>query len=111
MDMTPAHVITVLSIFVGFHLLALPLFVWALRHKQFSGAEQKLWSLDDVPETTAAPPAQLPVNARRARWMVGTLATLAVAMLGSILLVLGVALHGTAQATGHPITGSCPFKF
>lgn len=111
MDMTPAHIITVLCIFTGFHLLALPLFIWALRHKQFSGAEQKLWSLDEVPETTEAPPMRLPVSSRRARWMVGTLGTLAVAMLGSILLVLGVALHGTAQATSHPTTGTCPFKF
>ena len=80
MDMTPAHIITVLCIFTGFHLLALPLFVWAVRHRQFSGPEQKLWSLEEAPETTAAPPAHLPVNSRRARWMVGTLGTLAVAM-------------------------------
>ncbi len=111
MDMTPAHVITVLSIFIGFHILALPLFVWALRHRQFSGAEQRAWSLDEVQETTTAPAAKSTLNTRQSRWMVGTLSTLAIAMLGSIVLVLGVALHGTAPAVTHPTTGSCPFKF
>ena len=111
MDMTPAHMITVLGIFIGFHILALPLFFWALRHKQFSGAEQKAWSLDEVQETTTAPPAKSTLNSRQSRWMVGTLGTLAIAMLGSIVLVLGVALHGTSPAVTHPTTGSCPFKF
>lgn len=107
MEMTPIQIITVCGIFVGFHLLALPAFVWALRSRQFSGAEQKSWSLEDAAESPAAPPAILPISAARARWMRATLATLAALMLGSILLILGTALH----ATGHPATGTCPFKF
>jgi len=50
-------------------------------------------------------PAMSPTNARRARWMLGILGTMAVIMLSSILLVMFVALNATA----HPATGKCPF--
>ncbi len=104
MDLNPLQTIALLSIFIGLHVLALPAFLWALRSRQFSGHEQQVWTLDDG-EAPAAPPAAVTVSARRARWMVGTLATLAAAMLGTVVLTLVLALYGSA----HPATGKCPF--
>jgi len=104
MDLTSTQMITLGLIFVGLHVVALPPFVWALRRGQFRGREQSEWRLDD-PESPAAPPALSPVTARRARWMLGVLGALAVLMLGSVFLVIFVALHATA----HPATGKCPF--
>lgn len=109
MDFNPTQLVTLLGVFVGIHVLALPALAWAFRSRQFSGAEQKLWSLDDVAETPAAPAAVLPASPGRARLMLTVLATMAVAMLGSVLLVLFTALH--AGAAAHPTTGTCPFKF
>jgi len=104
MDLNPLQTIALISVFIGLHLLALPIFLWALRSRQFSGHEQRAWTLDDG-EAPMAPPAVVAVSARRARWMVGTLATLAVAMLGTVVMTLVLALYGSA----HPATGKCPF--
>ncbi len=104
MDLSPLQLTALCSVFVGLHLIALPPFLWALRHRQFSGREQKEWPLDD-PEAPLAPPAMTSVNARRARWMLGVLGFLAVTMLASVFLVMFMAL----QATAHPATGKCPF--
>ena len=104
MEPNPLQFTTLCIIFVGLHVLAVPAFVWALRQGQFRGREQIEWHLDDV-ESPSAPPAQVVVTARRARWMVGILGTLAVLMLASVFLVMFVALNATA----HPATGKCPF--
>jgi len=104
MDTTPTQFIALCAIFIGLHVIALPAFVWALRRGQFRGREQVEWHLDDT-EAPAAPPALAPVTARRARWMLGVLGTLAVLMLASVFLVMFVAL----SATAHPATGKCPF--
>ena len=84
--------------------VALPAFVWALRRGQFRGKEQIEWHLDDT-EALVAPPNLSPLNVRRTHWMLGILSTLAVLMLGSVFLVMFMAL----QATAHPATGKCPF--
>ena len=104
MDLSPLQLTALCSVFVGLHLIALPPFLWALRHRQFTGREQREWHLDDA-EAPAAPPATMPVNARRAKWMLGVLGVVALTMLASVFLVLFVAL----QATAHPATGKCPF--
>lgn len=104
MEPNPLQFTALCVIFIGFHVVALPAFVWALRRGQFRGKEQIEWHLED-PETDAALPAMTPLNARRARWMVGVLGTLGVLMLASVFLVMFVALY----STGHPATGKCPF--
>ncbi len=104
MEMNPTQLTTLCFVFVGLHLLAVPAFVWALRGRQFSGRQQSEWHLDD-PETSSVVPVTDPISARRARWMLGVLGTMAVTMLASVLLIMFVALHATA----HPATGKCPF--
>lgn len=104
MDLSPTQFTTLCGIFIGLHVIALPSFVWAVRRGQFRGREQREWHLDDA-ETFDAPPVMTPSNVRRARWMLGILGTLAVIMLGSVILVMFVAI----QATAHPTTGKCPF--
>lgn len=104
MDPSPTQFTALCVIFIGLHVIALPAFVWALRRGQFRGREQAEWHLDD-PESPAAPPATTPITGRRAHWMLGILGTLAVLMLGSVFLIMFVALHATA----HPATGKCPF--
>lgn len=104
MDLTSAQITTLCAVFIGFHLLALPPFLWAMRHKQFRGHEQAEWHLDDA-EAPAAPPAQIPVSPTRARWMAGTLITLAVLMASSTILTTVYALY----ASSHPSSGKCPF--
>lgn len=104
MTPSPIQFTTLCAIFIGLHVIALPAFVWALRRGQFRGREQSEWHLDD-PEALAAPPVLTPASARRARWMLGILGTLALLMLTSVFLVMFVALYATA----HPATGKCPF--
>lgn len=104
MDLSPLQLTALCSVFVGLHLIALPPFLWALRHRQFSGRQQREWPLDDT-ESPAALPAMTPRNVRRARWMLGILGVLALTMLASVFLVMFVAL----QATAHPASGKCPF--
>lgn len=104
MDPSPIQFTALCALFIGLHVIALPAFVWALRRGQFRGREQVEWRLDDL-EAPAAPPAMLPLTARRARWMLTILGALAVLMLASVFLVMFVALYATA----HPATGKCPF--
>jgi hypothetical protein len=105
-DFNPHQLITLCAVFIGFHVLAVPSFLWAMRHRQFTGREQKEWNLDtDVsPEAPVLPlrPGPLPA---KARVMLGILSVLAVMLLGSVLLVLFTALHAAA----HPATGVSPF--
>ena len=105
-DFSPFQLITLCFVFIGFHLLAVPAFLWAMRHRQFSGHEQKEWNLDSgvSPETPIAPAVTAPMPAR-ARVMLSILGAMGVAMLASIFLVLFTALHATA----HPAVGKCPF--
>ena len=104
MEPNPPQFTALCIIFAGLHVLALPAFVWALRRGQFRGREQIEWHLDDA-ESPSAPPASVTVTARRSRWMLGILGTLAVLMMASVFLVMFVALNATA----HPATGKCPF--
>ena len=105
-DFNPLQLITLCCVFIGFHLVAVPAFLWAIRHRQFSGREQKEWNLDTgaAPETPL-PPVQTGPMPTKARVMLSILSVFAVAMLASILLVLFTALNATA----HPATGKCPF--
>ena len=104
-DFSPHQLIVLCSVFIGIHLVALPSFLWAMRHRQFSGREQKEWNLDnDVsPEApiAALPPAPLPA---KARLLLGVLSIFALSMLGSVLLVVFTALHAAA----HPAAGVIP---
>jgi len=104
--LTPDQLTTLCAVFFGFHILALPLFFWALRDRQFSGAEQRVWSLDDQ-ETLSITQASKPPDPKRVRWMLSILMTFGTLMLSSILLMMVIALHATA----HPgsATGKCPF--
>jgi len=104
MDLDPTQFTTLLAIFIGIHVVALPSFVWAVRRGQFRGREQREWYIDES-ESASGPPVMSPENARRARWMLGILGGMAAIMLSSIFLVMFVALHATA----HPATGKCPF--
>ncbi len=77
-----------------------------MRHRQFTGREQKEWNLDSdaSPEmpTAALPPAPLPP---KARLLLGILSVFALSMLASVVLVLYTALHAAA----HPASGPNPF--
>ena len=105
-DFNPHQLIVLCSVFIGIHLVALPSFFWAMRHRQFSGREQKEWNLDNdaSPEAPIAPllPALLPA---KARLLLGVLSILAVSMLASVALVLFVATHAAA----HPAAGPSPY--
>ncbi len=102
--LNPAQLTALCIIFVVFHLIAVPPFVWAMRRGQFRGAEQAEWTLDD-PESPLAVPVTMPLTPRRARWMLGALITLGVLMLSSIILTLVFAM----SAPAHPTVGKCPF--
>ena len=105
-DFNPTQLITLCAVFIGFHVLALPLFIWAMRRRQFAGPEQKEWNLDAhvAPDAPIAPlpPAPLP---KRARVMLGILGVFAAGMIASIFLVLYVAMHAAA----HAAAGTRPF--
>ena len=104
-SLNPAQITTLCVVFFGFHLLAVPAFWWAMRHRQFSGAEQRVWSLDDG--ETAPPVPAAPTDTRRVRWLLGTLMALGMLMLSAIALTMLMAFH----APTHPIAagGKCPF--
>lgn len=59
--LNPAQLTALCIIFVVFHLIAVPPFVWAMRRGQFRGAEQAEWTLDD-PESPLAVPVTMPLN-------------------------------------------------
>lgn len=105
-NFNPTQMITLCLIFVGFHALALPPFLWAMRHRQFAGREQKEWNLDSgmSPEMPIADAPAMPLSPK-ARVLLGILSVVAVTMLASIFLTVFVAMHATA----HPATGKCPF--
>ena len=104
--LNPSQLTTLCIVFVAFHVLALPAFYWAMRHKQFSGAEQRSWSLNDS-EWQPTRQETAPVNARKVRLMMAVLLTFGVMMFSSIVLTMVIALH----APSHPIAagGKCPF--
>jgi len=104
-SLNPSQLTTLCVVFVAFHLLALPAFFWAMRHRQFSGAEQRVWSLEEEGTVPFAPTA--PPDARRVRWMLAVLLTLGTLMLSSIVVTMAMALHAPA----HPVSsvGKCPF--
>ncbi|MGI4790514.1 MAG: hypothetical protein ACRYFS_16885 [Janthinobacterium lividum] len=107
-DFNPSQLITLCAVFIGFHVLAVPAFLWAMRHRQFSGREQKEWNLEHnaAPEmpVVSLPCASGPMPVK-ARLMFGILGVLGIGMLGSIFLILFTALHAAA----HPATGQSPF--
>ena len=105
-DFTPAQLITLCAVFIGIHVLAVPAFLWAMRHRQFSGREQKEWNINaDRPQVPTAPlsagSAPLPV---RARVMLGVLSVFALAMIASVFFVI----YASMQAAAHPAVGG-PF--
>jgi len=103
--LNPSQLTTLCIVFVAFHLLALPAFYWAVRHKQFSGSEQREWSLDG--SDAAFSDNTRPISARKARAMMAVLMTFGVLTVFSIALTLIVALHAPAHAAA---SGSkCPF--
>ena len=100
----PTQIIALCGVFVVFHLIALPPFLWAMSRGQFRGKEQWEWTLDDA-EAPDAIPAMTPMTPRRARWMLAVLATLGMLTLSSIVLTLVFAM----SAPAHPAVGKCPF--
>lgn len=104
-DFNPHQLITLCAVFIGFHVLAVPSFLWAMRHRQFAGREQKEWNLEaESPEAPTLPARAVPMPAK-ARVMLGILSLLAVIMLGAVVLTLVVAL----SAAAHPATGTPQF--
>jgi len=105
-DFNPTQLITLCAVFIGFHLLALPFFIWGMRRRQFAGREQKEWNLDSfaAPDAPVDPLKPAPLTPK-ARIMLGILGVFATGMLASVLLVLYVAMHATA----HAATGKSPF--
>ncbi len=104
-DFSPHQMITLCLVFVGIHVIAVPSFLWAMKHRQFVGREQKEWNLEaESPEAPLLPlgPAPLPT---KARVMLGILSILAVLMLGAVVFTLVVALHAVA----HPAAASPQF--
>jgi len=102
----PTQLTILCLVFVGFHVLALPLFIWAMRRRQFVGREQKEWNLDGdhAPDTPVTPLPPAPIN-KKARIMLAILGVFATGMIGSIFLVLYIAMHVAA----HPVVGKSPF--
>lgn len=102
----PTQLITLCFVFVGFHVLALPLFIWAMRRRQFAGREQKEWNLDEdrAPDAPVVPLPPARIN-KQAQIMLAILGAFATGMIGSIFLILYTALHAPA----HPIVGKSPF--
>ncbi len=105
-DFNPSQLITLCAVFIGFHVLALPAFVWGMRRRQFAGREQKEWNLDEAasPDVPLAPLASAPLT-QRARVMLGILGVFAATMLASVALTLYVAMHAVA----HAAVGQSPY--
>ena len=104
-DFNPRQLITLCAVFIGFHVLAVPSFLWAMRHRQFAGREQKEWNLNaEAPEAPILP-AQAARISPKGRVMLGILSVLAVLMLGAVVLTLVVAMNAAA----HPATGAPQF--
>ena len=104
-DFNPHQMIALCAVFIGFHVLAVPSFLWAMRHRQFAGREQKEWNLEaEAPEAPVLPAQSAPLPAK-ARVMLGILSVLAVLMLSAVVLTLVVALHAAA----HPAAAAPQF--
>lgn len=104
-DFNPRQLITLCAVFIGFHVLAVPSFLWAMRHRQFAGREQKEWNLEaESPEAPIVPlrPAPLPL---KARVLLSILGVMAVMMLAAVAFTVIVALNATA----HPAAGAPQF--
>ena len=97
-DFNPTQLITLCAVFIGFHVLALPAFIWGMRRRQFAGREQKEWNLDEAasPDAPIAPSPPAPLT-KQVRVLLAILSVFAAAMLASVVLVVYVALH----AAGH----------
>ena len=104
MDMTPIQIIALCVLFMGFHAVAIPAFVWAWRSGQFSGPEQAEWHLDHG-EPPDAPPTLTPLTPRRARLMLSLLVTLGVLMISSVAITVVMA----SRPAAHSVAGKCPF--
>lgn len=103
-DFNPTQLVTLCLVFVGFHVLALPAFVWGIRRRQFAGREQKEWNLDDAagPDAPIVPLPAAPLT-KKARLMLGILSVFAAAMLAAVFWTLYAAIHATAHAAAqHP---------
>jgi len=104
-DFNPRQLITLCAVFIGFHVLAVPSFLWAMRHRQFAGREQKEWNLEAESPEAPILPAQFAPLPIKAQVLLAVLSILAVMMLGAVVLTLVVAIHATA----HPATGTPQF--
>ena len=104
---TPAQLTTLCIIFVGFHLLALPAFFWAMRHRQFTGREQRVWTLDDSAEALPSDSPSYPRDPCRVRWMLGILVFFGALMLSAIFLTVLMAL--TVPTHPGAAGAKCPF--
>ena len=102
--MTPIQIIALCVLFMGFHAVAIPAFVWAWRGGQFRGPEQAAWHLDqgEPPDALAS---LTPMTPRRARLMLGLFITMGVLMLSSVALTIVMA----SQPAAHSAAGKCPF--
>lgn len=103
-DFNPTQLIALCAVFIGFHVLALPAFLWGIRRRQFAGREQKEWNLDDAatPDAPLAAPPAVPLT-KKARLMLGILSVLAVAMMASVMFTIYAASHATVHAAaGQP---------
>lgn len=98
-DFSPIQLITLCAVFIGFHVLALPAFIWGMRRRQFAGREQKEWNLDEAasPDAPIVQMSAAPLT-RQARVMLSILSVFAVAMIASVVLTVYIALHATAHA-------------
>ncbi len=105
-DFNPTQLITLCAVFIGFHVLALPAFVWGMRRRQFAGREQKEWNLEDsaAPDTPLAPLPAPPLT-KKGRLMLGILSLFAASMLASVAVVVYAAMH----AASHAAVGQSPY--
>lgn len=103
-DFNPRQLIALCAVFIGFHVLALPAFIWGMRRRQFAGREQKEWNLDDAssPDAPLAPLPPVPIT-RKAKFMLAILSVFAAGMVASVVLIVYVATHATVHAgVGQP---------
>ena len=105
-DFNPTQLVALCLVFIGFHVLALPAFIWGMRRRQFAGREQKEWNLDDAasPDAPLAPLPPAPITAKT-RLMLGILGVFAVGTLASVVVIVYAAIH----AASHAAAGQSPY--